>query len=99
MISVVTVNFNAGPLLARSVRAALASTEPVEVIVVDNGSTDGSVEALRAELGGDPRLRHLGPDMADRMNSDQCFDSAEARRDFGYAPRPFDAVAAVAGIR
>ena len=59
MISVVTVNFNAGPLLARSVRAALASTEPVEVIVVDNGSTDGSVEALRGALGGDPRVRIL----------------------------------------
>ena len=59
MISVVTVNFNAGPLLAQSVRAALASTEPVEVIVVDNGSTDGSVEALRGELGGDPRVRIL----------------------------------------
>jgi len=59
VISVVTVNFNAGPLLARSVGAALFSTEPVEVVVVDNGSTDGSVEALRAELGADPRLRIL----------------------------------------
>jgi nucleoside-diphosphate-sugar epimerase len=45
-----------------------------------------------------PRLRRLGPDMADRMNADQCFDSAEAARDFGYAPRPFDATLVVQGI-
>jgi GT2 family glycosyltransferase len=57
VVSVVVVNFNAGPLLARSVRAALESTEPVEVVVVDNGSTDGSLATLRAELGGDARLR------------------------------------------
>jgi GT2 family glycosyltransferase len=59
VISVVTVNFNAGPLLARSVRAALQSRAPLEVVVVDNGSTDGSLAALRAELGTDPRLRIL----------------------------------------
>ena len=59
MIGVVIVNFNAGALLARSVRAALEGSEPVEVVVVDNGSTDGSLAALRAELDGDPRLRTL----------------------------------------
>ena len=57
MIGVVIVNFNAGLLLTGSVRAALASSAPVRVTVVDNGSTDGSLEALRAELGGEPRLR------------------------------------------
>ncbi len=59
MISVVTVNFNAGPLLAQSVRAALRSTEPAEVIVVDNASTDGSMDGLRSALDGDPRVRIL----------------------------------------
>jgi GT2 family glycosyltransferase len=57
VISVVTVNFNAGPLLAETVTAALASSAAVEVIVVDNGSSDGSVQRLLAEMGGDPRLR------------------------------------------
>lgn|SRR5262245_31859669 len=56
---------------------------------------------LRAALSAAsrlPSLRRLGPDMADRMNADQCFDSADAARDFGYTPRPFDAALAVAGI-
>jgi GT2 family glycosyltransferase len=57
VIGAVIVNFNAGPLLVESVRAARASTEPVEVVVVDNGSTDGSVEALRAAVAGDPAVR------------------------------------------
>ena len=55
LTSVVTVNFNAGALLVESARAALASTAPVEVIVVDNGSTDGSAAALRSAVP-DPRL-------------------------------------------
>jgi GT2 family glycosyltransferase len=59
VISVVTVNFNAGALLARGVSAVLASSEPVEVVVVDNGSTDGSLDTLRAAAGTDGRLRVL----------------------------------------
>jgi nucleoside-diphosphate-sugar epimerase len=36
-----------------------------------------------------PGLRHLTPEMADRMNQDLAFDASEARRDFGYLPGPF----------
>ncbi len=52
---VVVVNFNAGPLLVRCVRSALADTSagpPPEVVVVDNDSTDDSVATLRRELPG-----------------------------------------------
>jgi N-acetylglucosaminyl-diphospho-decaprenol L-rhamnosyltransferase len=46
------VNHDAGPLLERCVRSLLAdrSAGPPEVVVVDNASTDGSVEALAAAL-------------------------------------------------
>ncbi len=54
-VSVVTVNFNAGEALCACVRSVLASTVAVEVVVVDNGSRDGSLERLRRDLGGDPR--------------------------------------------
>ena len=46
----VVVNFNAGPLLARCVRSLLADVGAdgaPEVVVVDNGSEDGSVAELR----------------------------------------------------
>jgi nucleoside-diphosphate-sugar epimerase len=42
-----------------------------------------------------PLLRGVPADAADRMDVDQAFDCSDARRDFGYAPRPFDAAASV----
>ena len=49
----VVVNYDAGPLLLDSVRSLLADTSvggPPVVVVVDNASTDDSVETLRASL-------------------------------------------------
>jgi GT2 family glycosyltransferase len=56
LCSVIVVSYNSGPALAACVRSVLASTMPVQVLVSDNGSTDGSLEALSAAIGRDPRV-------------------------------------------
>ena len=56
-VSVITVNFNAGPALTTCVRSVLASTVGVEQIVVDNGSTDDSIALLRGAIGAEPQVR------------------------------------------
>lgn len=48
------VNHNAGALLIDCVRAALAQAE--QVIVVDNGSSDSSMDRLAARFAAEPRL-------------------------------------------
>ena len=50
-LSVIIVNWNGGELLRRCIRhlAAGPPSAPYEVILVDNASTDGSVEWLRSE--------------------------------------------------
>ena len=47
-VSVVIVNHNAGPLLQNCIDALAAqSLSGFEVLIVDNASSDGSIEALR----------------------------------------------------
>ncbi len=68
LTSVITVNFDTGGLLAAAARSVLESTAPVELLVVDNASTDDSLEraagggrgrraAARLRERGEPRLR------------------------------------------
>lgn len=57
LVSIVIVNFNGGDLLGECVLAALSATVPVEVILIDNGSSDGSMTSLRTAIGTDARLR------------------------------------------
>jgi GT2 family glycosyltransferase len=50
-VSVVIVNWNGGELLRSCVRSVFAqSYRPLEVILVDNGSSDGSAAAIRADF-------------------------------------------------
>jgi hypothetical protein len=59
LTSVVVVAADSGPLLRACVAGVLASTAPVEVILVDNASSDGEVERVAAAHAADARLRVL----------------------------------------
>jgi len=48
LVSVVIPCFNAERYVVAAVRSVLAQSVSVEVIVVDDGSSDGSVRALRS---------------------------------------------------
>ncbi|PWK92408.1 glycosyltransferase family 2 protein [Fulvimonas soli] len=59
-LSVVVTNYNYREFVAEAVDGALAQTRaPHEVIVVDDGSADGSPEYLRERYGADPRVTLL----------------------------------------
>jgi glycosyltransferase involved in cell wall biosynthesis len=57
-ISVIVSSYNYERYLAEALDSVLAQTlAPLEVIVVDDGSTDGSVELLRSRYGNEPLVR------------------------------------------
>ena len=56
-VSVIIPTYNRRALVQRAIDSVLAQTHPVEeIIVVDDGSSDGSAEALRARYG--ERIRY-----------------------------------------
>ncbi|WP_333916790.1 glycosyltransferase [Sphingomonas sp. LR60] len=59
-VSVLIPAFNEARVIEASVRRILASIGPrVEVIVMDDGSTDGTSDVVQAAFGIDPRVRLL----------------------------------------
>jgi len=59
-VSVVIPTYNRRVLVAEAVACVLAQThEDLELIVVDDGSTDGTAEALKAQLDGEARASVL----------------------------------------
>lgn len=81
LVSVLIVNFNGGALLCESVRAVLASSIPVEVLVSDNGSTDGSLQLLYHLMGRDPRVRVIenGANLGFARANNVCLPHAVAQ--------------------
>lgn len=67
-ISVIIVNYNAGAHLAESIKSSLPQVS--EILVVDNASGDGSVEACQQSFGGETCLNIL------RNNSNLGFSAA-----------------------
>jgi succinoglycan biosynthesis protein ExoO len=58
VVSVVIPCFNTRDCAAFAIKSALAQHDvPVEVIVVDDGSTDGTLDMVRREFAGEERVR------------------------------------------
>ena len=56
-VSVVIPLFNKAPYIRATLRSVLAQTlPPDEILIVDDGSTDGSVAAIADLIGGKVRL-------------------------------------------
>ena len=55
--SVVVVAADSGAGLVDCVQSVLASSAPLEVVIVDNASTDGSIDAVSARWARETRLR------------------------------------------
>lgn len=60
LTSVVVVSHRSASTLERCLDAALSQSAAVEVIVVDNGSDDGTPDLVRARLPGEPCLHLVG---------------------------------------
>ena len=57
MISMIVVNYNSGSMLAECVQSALPQV--CEILVVDNASSDSSIEVCARQFADEPRLRIL----------------------------------------
>lgn len=63
LISIVILNYNGFPYVEACLRSVLKTDYPnLEIIFVDNGSTDGSWELVRNKFGKDSRLKIINND-------------------------------------
>jgi len=60
LVSVVIPTFNRAYCVCRTIDSALAQThQNLELLVVDDGSTDDTEAVIRTRYGGEPRVRHV----------------------------------------
>jgi glycosyltransferase involved in cell wall biosynthesis len=82
LVSVLIPTYNRAYCLCRAIDSALAQTYPhLEVLVVDDGSTDATPELVRSAYGSDPRVRYL-PKPNGGVSSARNHALREARGDF-----------------
>ena len=62
-IAAVVVTYNRKDTLLRCIDALLAQTVPVDVLVVDNASTDGTADAVAPRLGGRVAYHNTGANL------------------------------------
>jgi len=68
-VSVVVATYGRGSRLAETMRELLANVDPVEVVVVDDGSTDDTAEVLRRLALDHPQLRPVSEPNAGQPNA------------------------------
>lgn len=67
LISVIIPTYNRAPFIGGTVDSVLAQTlGSLEVVVVDDGSTDGTTELVRSRYAAEPRVRCVWQDNAER---------------------------------
>jgi glycosyltransferase involved in cell wall biosynthesis len=80
-LTVITVCYNSAPLIARAMASVLAQSYPeLEYVIVDGGSSDGTVEIIREHAARDPRIRWVSePDrgISDAMNKGVALATGE----------------------
>jgi glycosyltransferase involved in cell wall biosynthesis len=82
LVSVVLPVYNGGRFLERTIASALAQTyNPIEVIVVDDGSSDQSPEIARSAAARDPRVRYFRIENSGAAAA-RNFGISQARGDF-----------------
>jgi glycosyltransferase involved in cell wall biosynthesis len=82
LVSVLIPTYNRAYCLGRAIDSALAQTYPhVEVLVVDDGSTDATPELVWTAYGSDPRVRYL-PKRNGGVSSARNHGLREARGDY-----------------
>ncbi len=82
-ISVVIPTYNRADLVLEAVRSALAQDwSPLEVIVIDDGSTDDTVERLHALMERDVRLRVIALDSNSGASAARNLGISEALHDY-----------------
>lgn len=79
--SVIIVNWNGGPLVMEAVQSVLSQTiaSQLKVIVVDNGSTDGSPDALEREFGDRIMIVRLTANFGFAGGNNRGFTCAEGK--------------------
>jgi len=82
LVSVIIPTYNRSERVIAAVRSATTQTHQcVEVLVVDDGSTDGTAQRIASAFGGDPRVRYLRQPNSG-VSAARNLGLAEARGDF-----------------